>query len=131
VFFVIANGKQPTMDKRMKGLDPAVHDFGKAGHLRNVDNLYPRLAKRAGGATGGKQLNSPFTQGSGKLFNTGLIRQAELFSVNTDAGGIGLNFGGANEDGVEELPITFTGSLDTTRTDGYQLLSYIEDVGAM
>lgn len=63
--------------------------------------------------------------------SAGKIRQAEIFSANTDAGSLGINFGGANEDGVEELPITFTGSLDTSLTDGYQLLSYIEDAGAM
>jgi hypothetical protein len=58
------------------------------------------------------------------------IRSLEIFSANTNSGGFVFNFGGANSDGVEEMPISFTGSIDTTLTDGAQLLAYIEDVGA-
>lgn len=58
------------------------------------------------------------------------IRSLEIFSANTNSGGFVFGFGGANEDGVEEMPITFTGSIDTSLTDGAQLLAYIEDVGA-
>lgn len=58
------------------------------------------------------------------------IRSLELFSVNTNSGGFVFNFGGANSDGVEEMPVAFTASLDTSLTDGAQLLAYIEDVGA-
>jgi len=59
------------------------------------------------------------------------IRQLEIFSVNTNSGGFQFGFKGANEDGLEEMPISFTGSIDTSLTDGAQLISYIEDVGAV
>jgi hypothetical protein len=63
--------------------------------------------------------------------SAGLVRSLEIFSANTNSGGFAFGFGGANEDGLEEMPITFTGSVDTSLTDGAQLLTYIEDVGAV
>ncbi len=58
------------------------------------------------------------------------VREVELFSVDTDSGGFQFNFKGANEDGVEEMPIAFTGRLDTSLTDGRQLIKIVQDAGA-
>ena len=62
--------------------------------------------------------------------SAGLVRELEIFSVNTASGGLQFNFKGANEDGTEELPITFAGVIDTSLTDGRQLFKYWEHVGA-
>lgn len=62
--------------------------------------------------------------------DAGLIRRLELFSVDTSSGGIQFNFKGANEDGIEEMPITYLAKLDTTRTDGRQLAAWTVDEGA-
>jgi hypothetical protein len=62
--------------------------------------------------------------------SNGKIREVELFSVDTNSGGFQFNFKGANEDGVEEMPIAFTGRLDTSLTDGRQLIKIVQDSGA-
>lgn len=51
-------------------------------------------------------------------------RSFEIFSANPTSGGFQFNFKGANEDGVEEMPITFQGDVDVDRADGRQLFSY-------
>ena len=51
-------------------------------------------------------------------------RSFEIYSANPQSGGFQFNFKGANEDGLEEMPITFRGDLDTDRADGAQLFTY-------
>lgn len=51
-------------------------------------------------------------------------RSFEIYSANPQSGGFQFNFKGANEDGLEEMPITFRGDLDTDRSSGAQLFSY-------
>lgn len=51
-------------------------------------------------------------------------RSFEIYSANPQSGGFQFNFKGANEDGLEEMPITFRGDLDVDRADGAQLFSY-------
>ena len=46
------------MDRRMKRLDPAVHDFRKICHLRDVGHGKPGIAKRARRAAGRQNLKS-------------------------------------------------------------------------
>ena len=60
-----------------------------------------------------------------------LVRELEIYSANTNSGGFVFSFKGANEDGVEEMPISFTGDVDTSRANGAQLFTYLEDVGAV
>jgi len=62
--------------------------------------------------------------------DAGLIRRLELFSVDPNTGSFQFNFKGANEDGVEEMPLTFTAKLDTSLTDGRQLMAWQIDTGA-
>lgn len=59
------------------------------------------------------------------------VRELELFSVDPNAGGFVFSFKGANEDGVEEMPLTFTAKLNTTLTNGRQLMSWNVETGAM
>jgi len=63
--------------------------------------------------------------------SAGLIRQLTVYSVTTNTGGFNFGFGGADEEGLEEMAISFTGEIDTTLTDGAQLIAYVEDVGAV
>ena len=62
--------------------------------------------------------------------SNGLLREVHLPSINSNSGGFQFNFKGANEDGIEEMPIAFTGDLDTDLTDGRQLISWVVDAGA-
>jgi len=57
-------------------------------------------------------------------------RELELFSVDSNSGGFQFNYKGANEDGVEEMPLAFTAKLDTTKTSGRQLMSWSVQAGA-
>lgn len=47
--------------------------------------------------------------------------ELKVFGVDLDAG-LSFNFKGANEDGVDEITVSFTGNPDTDKTDGAQLL---------
>jgi hypothetical protein len=58
------------------------------------------------------------------------VRELELYSVDANTGGFAFNFKGANEDGVEMLPLQFTAKLDSTLTDGRQLMAFSVDNGA-
>ena len=59
-----------------------------------------------------------------------LTRVLELFSVDGNSGGFAFNFKGANEDGVETMPLTFTAKIDSSKTDGQQLFAWSVDNGA-
>jgi hypothetical protein len=60
----------------------------------------------------------------------GLERRLDLYSVDPNTGGFQFNFKTAASDGVEEMPLTFTAKLDTSRTNGRQLMAWIIDAGA-
>jgi hypothetical protein len=60
----------------------------------------------------------------------GKIRQLDLYSVDPNSGFMQFNFKGANEDGLEEMPITYMAKLDTSRTSGQQLFSFLYETGA-
>lgn len=53
-------------------------------------------------------------------------RELELFAVYSDSGAFNFNFKGANEDGTEEMAVSFTAQLDTNKTDGEQLLKWTQ-----
>ena len=58
------------------------------------------------------------------------IRRLELYSVDANSGGFQFNFKGANEDGLEEMPLTYTARIDTSLTDGRQLFAWTIENGA-
>lgn len=60
----------------------------------------------------------------------GKERSLELPCVYSTSGGFQFNFKGANEDGVEEMPITYEAQLDINSNEGQQLLSWNIDEGA-
>jgi hypothetical protein len=51
----------------------------------------------------------------------------EIYKCYSKPGAITLGYGGADEDGFEEMQIQFNGVLDTTRADGDQLMSAYVD----
>lgn len=53
-------------------------------------------------------------------------RELEIYAADTNSGGFAFNFKGANEDGVEEMPLSITGKIDTTRDSGKQLMRYFQ-----
>jgi hypothetical protein len=59
------------------------------------------------------------------------VRELELFSVDPNSGGFQFNFKGANSDGIESMPLSFTAKLNSAKTTGRQLFSYKIDSGAM
>ena len=59
------------------------------------------------------------------------VRELELFSVDPNSGGFQFNFKGANSDGIESMPLSFTAKLNSAKTTGRQLFSYKVDSGAM
>lgn len=62
--------------------------------------------------------------------SSSLHRELELYSVDPSAGSFVFSWKGANEDGVEEMPLTFQAKLDTSLTDGRQLMAWTVDNGA-
>lgn len=62
--------------------------------------------------------------------DNGDLRKLDLYSVNPNTGGFQFNYKGANEDGVEEMPLTFTARLDTSLTSGRQLMAWTVENGA-
>lgn len=56
--------------------------------------------------------------------NAEIDRSFEIYSTNPSSGGFQFNFKGANEEGLNEMPLTFQGDLDTSRASGRQLFSY-------
>lgn len=58
------------------------------------------------------------------------IRQLELLSVNPTSGGFQFNFKGANEEGLDEINLTYTGQINTIGESGRQALAWtiIKDV---
>jgi len=58
------------------------------------------------------------------------VRELNLFAVDMDSGAFAFNFKGANEDGVQEMPLVFTAKINSDLTDGRQLMSFKVDTGA-
>lgn len=72
----------------------------------------------------------PFAMKIDHTDDNGKHRTLELYSVSSNTGGFQFNFKGANEDGVEEMPLTYTAILDTTRLSKRQLMSFAVEEGA-
>jgi hypothetical protein len=59
--------------------------------------------------------------------SAGKVSGREIYKCYAKPGAITLGYGGADEDGFEEMQIQFNGVLDTTLADGAQLMSAYED----
>ncbi len=60
-----------------------------------------------------------------------LNRILDLFNVYTKSGGFSFSFKPVTDTGIETMPITFTAKLDTTLTDGRQLMAWTYETGAV
>ena len=76
------------------------------------------------------QVLSPYAMKIDHEDDNGKHRILHLYAVYGNSGGFQFNFKGANEDGVEEMPLTFTARLDTTLTNGKQLFTWEIEGGA-
>jgi hypothetical protein len=70
---IVTQRQQAAMHLRVQRLDPAVHHFGKARHVRHVPYRQPRRAQHAAGATGGNQLYAISRQRAGQVQKAGLV----------------------------------------------------------
>jgi hypothetical protein len=59
-----------------------------------------------------------------------LVRGIEIYAANPKSGGFNFSFKGADEDGEEEMTVSFTGELDVTRTTKEQLMTWYIDTSA-
>lgn len=73
----------------------------------------------------------PYAMKIDHIDDSGKHRFLELPMVYSQSGGFQFNFKGANEDGVEEMPVSFVARVDSSRTSGRQLLSWTVESGAM
>lgn len=62
--------------------------------------------------------------------SAGLIYGREIHECYTNSGSLAFNYKSAAENGFNEMPFNFTGVLNTSLTDGRQLMSVYEDAGA-
>jgi hypothetical protein len=62
--------------------------------------------------------------------DNGLVRGVEIYAANPKTGGFNFSFKGADEDGVETMTVSFTGEIDTSRTNKEQLMTWYIDSGA-
>lgn len=63
--------------------------------------------------------------------SAGKVRGREIHKCYIEPGSLNFGYGGADSDGFEEMQLTITGVLDTSLTDGRQLMSVYEDTGAV
>ena len=73
VLFVGADRQQPAMHFRMQRLDPAIHHFGEAGQLGDVDHLQPGIFQRLGRAAGRNEFDAVAGKRLGEIHQSGLV----------------------------------------------------------
>lgn len=69
--------EQTTMNQRMQGLDPAVHDLRKPGDIGHLLHREPGLAQGAAGTAGGNEFDAQRGQAAGEIHHARLVRHAE------------------------------------------------------
>ncbi len=72
-----APAEQATVDFRMQGLDPAVHDFRKSGDVGDFTHGESRFAQRACGAAGGNEYDAERVQATRQVDEAGLVGHAQ------------------------------------------------------
>ena len=82
VFGIAANVEQSAVDARVQGLHAAVEHLGKAGEVADVLDGRARLAKGAGGAAGGDQLDAEACEDFCELHEAGFVGHAEQRAPN-------------------------------------------------
>ena len=70
---IVPAGEDPAVDRRMQGLDPAVHDLRKAGMVGDVGDRDPAIAQGARGAAGGEDGDAPPRERGREGHQAGLV----------------------------------------------------------
>ena len=91
---LVADAEKAAVDRRMEGLNPAVHDLGKAGHLGDIANGEPGPGECGVGAAGRDDLDAAPGERLGEVGQAGLVedgdqRAAKLHEVRRWALGRG------------------------------------------
>lgn len=73
--------------------------------------------------TGGSSTYVPDTIAL-RFYDEASGRTMDIHAANVNSGGFAFGFKASDSDGVEEMALSFTGQLDTTRTSGDQLFSW-------
>ena len=73
VIGIVADRQQSAMDGGMQGLDPAIHDFGKAGDLAHIADGQPRFGERLACAAGGDEFDAGLGELAGEVDNAALV----------------------------------------------------------
>ncbi len=85
----IRAAEQAAVDFRMQGLDPAVHDFRKAGDPADLGHVEAGIAQRPRGAAGGNQLGPARAQRPRQIDQPGFVGDAEQRAPDRYEGGGG------------------------------------------
>ena len=73
----VATGQNTAVDPRMKGLDPSIENFRKAGEFANRFDLKAVLVQRRLGPAGGQQFDPMANQRRGQLAQARFVRYAQ------------------------------------------------------
>ena len=84
---IVAQAEQAAMDLRMEGLDPAVHDLGKAGGLGKVGDGDAGLVEGGAGAAGRDDLDAARPELAGEIDDAGLVENRDQRAPDGDAVG--------------------------------------------
>lgn len=76
------------------------------------------------------QISTPYEFKYVHTDSNGLLRSFYMPRVEAQSGGFAFNFKGANSDGLENMPVTIQGTVDTGKTDGAQLFTWVIEEGA-
>ena len=79
---IVADGEQPAMDLGVQRLDPAVHHFGKAGEIGDVEHGQAGVRQRSARSAGRDQLDSVLRQRPSEVHQTGLVGNGEQGAGN-------------------------------------------------
>ena len=60
-----------------------------------------------------------------KFYDSASKRTMTIYAANVNSGGFAFGFKASDSDGVEQMDLSFTGQIDTTRDDGDQLFNWV------
>ena len=70
---IVPAGENAAVDRRMQGLDPSVHDLGKAGVVRDIGDRDTGLTQDARRAAGGQDGDAKARKRGRECFESGLV----------------------------------------------------------
>lgn len=83
---IVADGEQAAMHRRMQRLDAAVHDFRKAGDIRDIRHRKAGVGQRLVRAAGRKQPHALSGKRPGEVDDAGLVGHGRAVRTATRSG---------------------------------------------